>query len=183
MNEDWEDNDSVSYKRMHKNHKLQWEFINTFIAERDIKSILDVGCGNHNLYNFSGDWVGIDVNTTLKNDKIITADFLDYKFDREFDMVLIAGVVEHYKLEQFKTFIKAALKVNPKYILITLFMGIKEKNSRISSLITSKKNYKISRFGKLSIKRVMEELNLDDYSIEELLRRSTVIIIRRESNG
>ncbi len=180
MNENWEENDALAYQKMKRNHVEQWNYISKFIAEKHIKSILDVGCGDSKLYDFSGDWIGIDLNTTIKNDKVITADFLDYKFDREFDMVLIAGVAEHYNNKKLEEFLKVALQTNPKYILITLFIGIREGSSRIFGFITSKKMYSMSRFGTKSIKKIMKKCQLDKYFIEKINHRDRIIVIRRE---
>jgi len=183
MNEDWEANNKKTYNKMKKNHLLQWDYIDKYIDEQNIKSILDVGCGEIQHIGFSSEWVGIDVNSTIKNEKVIHGDFFNYKFDREFDMVLIAGVVEHYDNETFEKFLDSALKVNPKHILITLFMRIREKDSKLFKYRSSYGLPHIRcKFGRNSIKRIMEKYNLN-YSIEKIDNRSHVIVIRRNSNG
>jgi len=182
MDEDWEANNKKTYAKMKKNHKLQWDYIDKYISENDIKSILDVGCGEIQHIGFSGDWVGIDVNSTIKNDKVILGDFFKYKFDREFDLVLIAGLIEHYGIEELEKFIQSALRVNPKYIILTSFMGIREGNSKLTSLYTSKKKYLVSRFGKESIKELLTKYNLENYFIEKINSRNSIIIIRSGIN-
>ncbi|HUU87633.1 MAG TPA: class I SAM-dependent methyltransferase [Candidatus Glassbacteria bacterium] len=181
MNEDWNINKFRDYKRMRNRHKPLWEYVDKFIKEKNIKSILDVGCGNCKLYNFSGDWTGIDVNTTIKNDKIIEADFLTYKFDREFEMVLIAGVVEHYSSEMFKQFVETALKVRPKYVLVSLFIRLNKDGNKSHTILTSISNrkHKMTIYGKKFIEKIMENLGLNNYSIEELSIKNNLIIIRR----
>ena len=145
------------------------------------ESILDVGCGDRQLFEFSGEWEGIDFNTTIKNDKVVIADFFKHDFNREFDMVLIAGVVEHYKGKKIREFLETAFKVNPKYIVITLFFGIKEGGSRTFGLDTSEKMYPMTRFGRESTKKTLDGYKFDNYFIKKI-GLDSVIVIRRKKN-
>jgi len=180
MNEKWDTNDSFSYKRMYKRHPSIWKFVNSFIKDENITSVLDVGCGMHQLYQFSGDWAGIDVNPKIQKDKIIKADFLKYSFDRKFDMVLIMGVVEHYLCEHLKQFIEKSLEVNPKYVLIGLFGGIKEKGHRRKTIVGRHRVYSLTEYGKDTFENIFKELGIKDFQIKELSKKDVVIIVRRK---
>ena len=184
MNENWQTaNNHITYKRMKGNHWFQWEFINKYVNENNIKSILDVGCGEIKHIKGSSEWVGIDLSSAIKNKKVIHADFLNYKFDREFDMVLIAGVVNHYTNETFEKFLEAALAVNPKHIIITFFTKMMTDTSKSSKLRTSKGTYILCHFGIASIKRTLKKYNLNNYTFEKIDTKSNILIIRRDING
>jgi len=181
MNENWQTaNNKKTYATMKFNHRPQWKYINKYIGEHDIKSILDVGCGEIKHIDGPNDWVGMDLNSKIKNNKVINADFLNYKFDREFDMVLIAGVVDHYDDKTFEKFLESALAVNPEHIIITFFTKMMADVSKSSKLRTSKGTYILHHFGIESIKKILKKYNLNDYCIKQTDTRSNILIIRSD---
>lgn len=180
MNENWEKNNPFLYGRMKARHPHLWKYVEKFVEGKNIQSILDVGCGTYTPYRFSGDWVGIDVNSTIIKFNVVKSDFLTHDFDREFDMVLIAGVVEHYKARELKRFIEKALEVNPKYILISLFMGVGRKGSRTITMIAPGRKQKMTRHGEKTIERIMKELGLNNYSIERISKKDNLVVVRRD---
>lgn len=95
----------------HSRQSLRFTIL-TGVGDLDGKSILDVGCGFGDLYNFlahqgwTGNYVGIDfvsdlideAQTRLPNVEFISGDFEDWDFKKPFDYVLASGIF-NFKLK------------------------------------------------------------------------------------
>ncbi|MEM4385298.1 MAG: class I SAM-dependent methyltransferase [Candidatus Anstonellales archaeon] len=71
--------------------------INNIIISRDIKSILDLGCGDghYHQYLYCKDIIGIDISG--RGDNIVNHDItmFPYPVDRSFDMIMLLDILEH----------------------------------------------------------------------------------------
>jgi len=107
----------------------------------DVKTILDVGCGNGSFINFIKNkkiynrLVGIDsskealkyVKTEKVNRNVATLPFKN----NEFDLIICLEVLEHLSQQGFKDTIAEIQRVSKKYILITVPNSENLKNSLI----------------------------------------------------
>ncbi len=109
--------------------KIVLERVNKTISlvPKDVKTVLEVGCGNGQLINklHKGgfDCYGVDVSEEgLKyvkcKKKLMNADYLYFK-DNSFDLVICSDVLEHLSLEVYKKTLDELMRVSKKYILIT----------------------------------------------------------------
>lgn len=115
------------------NNKPYIKFLSNFIFTNKVKNILDIGCGdwqlfeNINLTNIN--YLGIDIveNVILNNkkkygNKNINFKVMDYKnfdhFNYKTDLVIIKDVLQHLNNQDIKTIIEKTLKINTKFILI-----------------------------------------------------------------
>lgn len=106
-------------------------FLEAFVKKYQIKSMLDLGCGDFNLmkhFNFSNiEYLGIDIvdiiieenNKKFSNNniKFISDNILSYKPEKTYDLVIIKDVLQHFSNTNVISCIK---NINYcKYILIT----------------------------------------------------------------
>ena len=100
---------SESYEETHKNwfenpNRPLFSLLRAEIESRNTGSLLDVGCGNgaflHHIQDSIGlrDLYGIDLSSAASDStsiKFIQANFLTYKFHRQFDAIVTLAVIEH----------------------------------------------------------------------------------------
>ena len=109
---------------------LMAETLSTFARERNIKTVLDVGCGTGQLVKFLNNRkfkaVGCDSqNEAIKiaekinnPGQIIKADINKLPFKKgSFDLVCAISVIEHLKKSETEEFIKEANRILKKNIL------------------------------------------------------------------
>lgn len=102
------------------------EDIIQFIPE-DVKSILDVGCGNGHIINMLAakyECTGVDTSSTaleyVKTRKMnASSDALPFP-DHSFDLVMINDVLEHLTEPQLRKTLDELYRVTCKYILVTV---------------------------------------------------------------
>ena len=112
-----------------ENAKEWINLVNSFIIKNNIKSILDLGCGDWRLgkeLNLdSVDYVGVDVSSVIiekikhnekENIKFINHDIESFDF-LDVDLILIKDVLQHLKLESVKNIVDKIV-VHGKYALI-----------------------------------------------------------------
>ncbi len=82
------------------------------LRRRGVTTILDVGCGNGAFLKFVAaedpnlDLDGIDLSGTTMSDSIAfhQGDFLEYKFEKQFDAIVSLAVIEH--LSDVRVYVK-----------------------------------------------------------------------------
>lgn len=112
-----------------ENAKEWINLVNSFIIKNNIKSILDLGCGDWRLgkeLNLdSVDYVGVDVSSIIiekikhnekENIKFINHDIESFDF-LDVDLILIKDVLQHLKLESVKNIVDKIV-AHGKYALI-----------------------------------------------------------------
>lgn len=112
--------------------KYKAEFINSFVAEKNIGSVIEFGCGDGNqasLFTFDN-YTGIDISEKcVKACKallgkrgynfIVLEDYLDNKTDGAFDLALSLDVIYHLvEDDTYNSYIKNLFSASSRYILI-----------------------------------------------------------------
>lgn len=106
-------------------------FLQNFVKEKSIKSILDLGCGDFNLmrhFDFTGiNYLGIDLieplidknNQTYKSNNIRFECGIihDYGFTDHYDLILCKDVLQHWSNHSVQQFLK--LLKNYNYSILT----------------------------------------------------------------
>ena len=116
-----------------------------FFAEKNIKTILDIGCGDfiwmnlllNKYYNYDK-YLGLDIvdelikNNNLKysNDKISfkTFDLVKDEIPKGFDIILIRDVFIHLKNEQIVNFLNLLKNLDIKFFGVTSTPSLKKNN-------------------------------------------------------
>ena len=116
-----------------------------FFAEKNIKTILDIGCGDfiwmnlllNKYYNYDK-YLGLDIvdelikNNNLKysNDKISfkTFDLVKDQIPKGFDIILIRDVFIHLKNEQIVNFLNLLKNLDIKFFGVTSTPSLKKNN-------------------------------------------------------
>jgi 2-polyprenyl-3-methyl-5-hydroxy-6-metoxy-1,4-benzoquinol methylase len=89
--------------------KLYLDFLQTFVENNKIKSILDLGCGDFNLmrhFDFKDiKYFGIDIVSFIIDDNIKTysnnnikfaqSNLIDFKLSEQFDLIILKDVLQH----------------------------------------------------------------------------------------
>ena len=139
-----------------------------FFAEKNIKTILDIGCGDfiwmnlllNKYYNYDK-YLGLDIvdelikNNNLKysNDKISfkTFDLVKDEIPKGFDIILIRDVFIHLKNEQIVNFLNLLKNLDIKFFGVTSTPSLK-KNNELKT---------IGRYRDINIE--IEPFNLKDF--------------------
>jgi len=116
-------------------NKKYIEYLEKIIKEKNINSILDLGCGDWNfskIINYDNiNYLGIDcvdkvIKSNIENYKKNNINFicddiynLDNFFKNEIDLVIIKDVLQHLSDEEIELFLNKLLEKNFKYLLIT----------------------------------------------------------------
>jgi len=127
-NNDW-------YLEIHNsNHLLHEDFRNFFKSKKDVKTVLEVGCGtgiypikyNDLFKNIS--YTGLDISEDAidyckKNSSFsfISGDFIKMEIREKYDLVYSHGVVDH--VYDIDTFISKIVQISEKYSYITSYRG------------------------------------------------------------
>ncbi len=123
-------------------------FLQEFFLKNNIKSILDVGCGDwqfSQFINFDGiKYIGIDVvssvideNTKFANENInfICGDISDFNQLKPYtnvDLILIKDVLQHWHDQEVDVFLNNISNTNAKNILITsAYKHFRDKNKSV----------------------------------------------------
>jgi len=178
MNEQWTFG-TEPYKAMIARHLPLWCWIENFIKDNSIKSIVDVGGGigyaqhfvkpkDYTLYDqnvemvkralalkwraYHGDFTSCSINKATKNA----------------DLVLITGVVEHAMV--LAPFLKKALEVQPRFILVSFFKGFQP----VDKILMVKNNCELRVYSEKAVRRAISSCN------RELLEKCTLFSLQRE---
>ncbi|MCH6575261.1 MAG: methyltransferase domain-containing protein [Bacteroidetes bacterium] len=159
---------------LHKN------FINFLQNKTDVKTVLEVGCGNgaypikfKELF-LNKEYEGIDIGKPAieycnknSNFKFILGDFIKMKIDKKRDLVFSLTVIDHvYDIEGFLSKIVQACK---KYAFVSSYRGYFPDKQKHSMLwVNSKGCY----FNDLSVKEIKRTLRKNGLSEDELTRQN-----------
>jgi hypothetical protein len=172
--ETWKEIDPEWYKKIHESNYLLHEDFKKFLkSKKDIKTLLEVGCGagiypinNKELFS-KLEYTGTDFSNSVieyckkKSDfKFFQGDFIKLELTEKYDFVFSHAVVDHvYNIEQFITNL---IKSTRKYAYINSYRGY----------FPNLENHKMQwdghegcYFNELSIKKIEEllkKINLKD---------------------
>lgn len=170
MNERWI-SERGTYKAMVSRHIPLWEYVSRLIAENGIKSIVDCGGGighaaqfvepdKYTLYDCSQKMVDLSL-TEGRN--AVCGDFTtattSIQAVKGADLVLILAVVEHACT--LEPFIKKALEIEPRFILVSFFKGLKPK---VGKTVKVKNNCSLRVYAIPELQRTVESLGIASQS-------------------
>jgi predicted O-methyltransferase YrrM len=134
----WDGRGQRFYDHMHKNHEKMWAWIEKYITDNAIESMIEIGGGMGEaccLLPQDASYTNIEVNQTaidfgmyrFPNARMIHADFMETNpddFPYEHDLLLAAAVIEHAPC--FQDFIAKCLRFRARRILITFFVKLSD---------------------------------------------------------
>jgi len=162
------------YRRMQRNHSYQWKFIQEFIVEKEINSVLEIGCGLCPLVrDLVTKYQGVDLNTHAD---AIHANFLDLDVQAfvGWDLLLAANVIEHAPTG-YVPFINQVVKAGCKWAIITFFNGLEWV---ANSCRNHPFGFPLQVYSRAKLEEFLRNEGLD-YEIRVLTWKDTVLIIRR----
>lgn len=120
-------------------HAKEWTgLVNSFIKNNNIRSILDIGCGDWqlgkqlNLDNIN--YIGTDVSSFIikqikpyetNNIKFIEADAISMDFPKV-DLIILKDVLQHLPIDSIKTIVDKVINSGSKYALISNLFSTKK---------------------------------------------------------
>ncbi|MDA9723200.1 class I SAM-dependent methyltransferase [Candidatus Pelagibacter sp.] len=170
---------------IHPKHHLT-KYHNFFIENinKDIQSVLDIGSGNgfvaHEIAKKFDkiEVVGIDRNKynienstqnfNLSNLKFIEGDVLYYKFEKNFDVVILSNILEH--IDQRTKFLKKLIsQTNPKLLFIRVPLFERDWEIPFKKKLNINYFTDDEHFIEHSIQEFKEEMNKSNLKISKLL--------------
>lgn len=131
----WPGKNNEWYTDIHDaNYLLHEDFIAYLKNKKDVKSILEIGCGT-GIYPIRSkelfkniQYTGIDISSSAidyckkkSNFEFICGDIIEMKFDRKFDLVFSHAVIDHvYDINQF---VSKIIDATEKYAYINSYRG------------------------------------------------------------
>lgn len=115
------------------NNKFYIKFLNNIIKDNNISSIMDIGCGNWEIYeNIHLEnirYLGIDIDENIinknlqkygnENTKFMKKNILDYNELPKAELFILKDVIQTMSNYDIKNIIKKIEKLKPKIIIIT----------------------------------------------------------------
>ena len=163
-----------------------------FFAEKNIKTILDIGCGDfiwmnlllNKYYNYDK-YLGLDIvdelikNNNLKysNDKISfkTFDLVKDQIPKGFDIILIRDVFIHLKNEQIVNFLNLLKNLDIKFFGVTSTPSLKKNNELKAVGRYRDINIEIEPFNlKDFLHKIDEKNNNDTLNIYEIKKHPVI---------
>lgn len=163
-----------------------------FFAEKNIKTILDIGCGDfiwmnlllNKYYNYDK-YLGLDIvdelikNNNLKysNDKISfkTFDLVKDEIPKGFDIILIRDVFIHLKNEQIVNFLNLLKNLDVKFFGVTSTPSLKKNNELKAVGRYRDINIEIEPFNlKNFLHKIDEKNNNDTLNIYEIKKHPVI---------
>ena len=163
-----------------------------FFAEKNIKTILDIGCGDfiwmnlllNKYYNYDK-YLGLDIvdelikNNNLKysNDKISfkTFDLVKDEIPKGFDIILIRDVFIHLKNEQIVNFLNLLKNLDIKFFGVTSTPSLKKNNELKAVGRYRDINIEIEPFNlKNFLHKIDEKNNNDTLNIYEIKKHPVI---------
>lgn len=122
-----------SKKSLNFNNKFYINFLNTTIADNNISSIIDIGCGNWEIYeNINMEnikYLGIDCNENIieknlsrygnKNIKFMKKNVLEYDELPKVDLFILKDVIQTMSNDDIKKIIEKIKNAKPKLVIIS----------------------------------------------------------------
>jgi hypothetical protein len=173
------------YHRIKRRHTPLWNFVSFFIKEFKVKSLFEVGGGPAPLQKLVETYTNIEVNEKYATENTpkcrqIIADFSTYDISKETspDLFLGMGVIEHF--ENYESFLKKAIELKPKFIIVSFFNGLNKSDSdRIRVREENKKHEKINKYW---INHYSEKCLLAFLKEEGVLKKSCIISLPCKNN-
>lgn len=174
----WDKLHPDKYGQMLRRHASLWSFVENFIKDKNIKSILEIGCGTMpKAKNWVKKYQAVDINI---NTDAIHEDFntMDVGKLDKCELLLACAVIEH--CNGYSDFLEQTKRVNPKYALITFFNKLNRDKDYFMECEKEKDTlgkYPWNRYSMKGIETKLEELKLLDKSEFFTLNERNIILL------
>lgn len=201
----WDGRHMEWYSQIHNsNYLLHEDFIRYLKNKKDVKTVLEIGCGTgvypiRNKELFSDlDYTGIDISETVivyceKNShfKFICCDFLKTTLTQTFDLVYSHAVIDHvYDIDEF---IRRIVNSSKKYAYLNSYRGYFPEINDHKMNWSNKEGCYYNDISIKRVKKVLHESGLNESEfiirgqksgqVEKNLDTQLVIEITKEQNG
>ena len=178
----WNKIEEVVYKRMRKQHAPLREYLLNFIDEKNVISILEVGCGLISQFkNTAPVYQAIDINVqtdAIHEDFTKLSDSVVLGFKDKFDLLLANSVIEHCEFG-YRDFIYTAAEINAKYTIIGFFNGLNRKDDYFFYKTSHGGEYPWNKYSQKKMEKFLKEIGIADRSeFIRLGRHDTILIIK-----
>lgn len=171
----WSKNKKEIYEPMIKRHRDLWKFVENFIKEKNIKSVLEVGCGKIQLTKkLVPIYQCVDINnqTDAIHEDFTKMDTSSFKCD----LLLACGVIEH--CNGYSKFLEQIKRIRPKYAIVSFFNKLSWKDDYMmeSAKAGAENKFWWNRYSQKKIEEKLKELGLS-YSFIVFSKRDIVLVI------
>ena len=179
MNDFWDKYGNEMYTTMENRHLPLRKFVAKFITDFDIKSMVEVGGGYGKWKELVEDYTCIELNKRAYEKMKFIANYIHGDFceidleqvPKNSDLFMALAVVEHCK--GYKEFLKLAIELNPRYIIINFFFGLTElKVDKYKIKSKNGKKYYTNKYSRKVLYKVLEDLGVLDRST--IIRMNTL---------
>ena len=142
----WRDQGEGFYRPMIRRHQALWDRVVALLKEREITSVLEIGCGMAHIAEHVPRYCGLDMgeapialarkrnagHINHESNEFIVGDWMTMDpapFAGRFDCVVACGVIEH--VPHWRPFLEKALAVGPRLVLVSFFMSMDATHERI----------------------------------------------------
>lgn len=131
----WPEKTPEWYKKIHDaNFLVHADFKDFLLSKKDIKNVLEIGCGkgvypifNHDLFD-GMKYTGIDISDSAidyckqnSSFEFFCGDFIKMDFTKKFDLVFSHAVIDHvYDIESF---LRKIIEISNKYVYVNAYRG------------------------------------------------------------
>jgi hypothetical protein len=135
--------DATWYEGRKDGHTELWQFVERFVRENGITSMLEVGGGHGYASEMVEQYCGVELNSDAvlaghnryPHATFIEGDFCNMELTGligQYDLVLACAVAEH--LPSYKPLIIGALEVKPRFAIVSFFRGLDRPQDRINRM-------------------------------------------------
>jgi len=142
------------------------DFLNYLSNKKDIKSVLEIGCGpgvypimHKNIFE-KFDYTGIDISKSAikfcqenSDFNFICGDFLQIDLPKKFDLVFSRSVIDHvYDIDKF---IEKTVSLSTKYAYIYAYRGFFPNLESHNSILDGKGSYYVNQLSKKKLEETL----------------------------
>lgn len=169
----WSKKDTNIYKGMTQRHHEFWRFVARFIKEKNIQSILEIGCGFNSPIKNIAKYTAIDINEQVD---AIHEDFtkMDISPYKGYDLLVASAVIEH--CEGYSDFLEQVKKAEPKHAIITFFNRLdRDRDLYMTTTKDPIGTFPWNRYSKVGVENKLKELGFQ-YEIIRIMKDDVLII-------
>lgn len=181
--------DEYSLVRKMYLEEIKWKikiFLKLIQNKKGIENVLDIGCATGDFLNefpFGKNKIGIDLcekniefaNAKYRRNKYICSDFLNFKFDKEYDIIILSEILEH--VENDRELLEIAIN-NSKMVLINVPLE-DECNKEFIYGLNKHRDGHLRGYTRDTINNMINELNADIKAMKVVSIKNTLMFYRQ----